>query len=57
MRGKLQVWIEAGSRERLSTLEEAVRRLLSPRRLWSRSVMLDMVLKALAVVLLSFDVF
>lgn len=57
MRGKPQVWIEAGSRERLSTLEEAVRRLLSPRRLWSRSVMLDMVLKALAVVLLSFDVF
>ena len=55
MRGNPQVWIEAGSRERLSTLEEAVRRLLSPRRLWSRSVMLDMVLKALAFVLLSFD--
>lgn len=38
----------------LSTLEVAVRRLLSPRRLWSRSMMLNMVLKALVFVLLSF---
>lgn len=55
MKEKLQVWVEAGSRERLSTLEVAVRRLLPPIRLWSRSVRLDTVLKALAFVLLSFN--
>lgn len=52
--GKPQVWIEADSRERRSTFEVAVRRLLSPRRLWSMW-MLNMVLKALVLVLLSFD--
>lgn len=55
MKEKLQVWVEAGSRERLSMLEVAVRRLLPPIRLWSRSVRLDTVLKALAFVLLSFN--